>query len=102
MATIRKRLSAVSFGGNWSEELLVDRQLTLALEVIDRAATECTRRNVEDDALASSLNHIQCRVRKGRELADAFRRSVRITNTGIRQMEARRIAAQIRASAGLK
>ena len=100
MASIRKKLSVVAFGGNWSEELLVDRQLESALETIDQAALECASRDVEDDALTASLKHIGHRIKRGPELGRAFRRAVRTDNMGTRQMEARRIATMIRTSAG--
>ncbi|MCY4260202.1 MAG: hypothetical protein OXC91_08065, partial [Rhodobacteraceae bacterium] len=87
----------VSFGGNWSEELLINHHVQTALDAIDRAALDCVWRDVVDPDLEAALTTISDCVKKGPQLASALRAAVTLTNTGLRQREARCIAGRIRA-----
>ncbi|MEO0916203.1 MAG: hypothetical protein AAFY31_04360 [Pseudomonadota bacterium] len=72
MAERKTQLGNVSFGGNWSEEILAADEINSVLSVIDAAAAECPDRDVEDESLEAALTYIYMRIEKGPMLQEAF------------------------------
>lgn len=101
MADKKKQLSNVAFGGNWSEEILLIGELNAVLSVIDRAARECTDRDVEDEALHGALLYVSKNIEKGPMLVAAYIKGLRLTDQEMRRAEVMRVAGQIRVWAGL-
>ncbi|MEO1109858.1 MAG: hypothetical protein AAFX90_18240 [Pseudomonadota bacterium] len=91
----------VSFGGNWSEEILAADEINPVLSVIDAAAAECPDRDVEDDDLESAPTYVYMRIEKGPMLQEAFLKAVRIQQQDLRRKEASRVAGLIRTWAGM-
>ena len=80
----KKQLGNVAFGGNWSEEILVNDELHKVLNVIAQAATHCANHDVEDEALLNAMLYIRKNVEKGPMLCTTFFRALRIENQGLR------------------
>ena len=97
----KKQLSNVAFGGNWSEEILVNDELNAVLDVIAQAVTHCAQRDVEDEALHRAMLYIRKNVEKGPMLCAAFFRALRIENQGLRYTETCKVEYMIRQWAGL-
>lgn len=97
----KKQLSNVAFGGNWSEQILAADELKLELDIIAQAVTQCTSRNVEDEALHRALLYIHKNVEKGPMLYAAFFKALRIENQGLRYREVSKVEHMIRQWAGV-
>jgi hypothetical protein len=97
----KKQLSNVAFGGNWSEEILVNDELEAVLNVIAQAVTHCANRDVEDEALLNAMLYIRKNVEKGPMLCTAFFKAIRIENQGLRQAESCKAEYLIRQWAGV-
>ena len=96
----KKQLANVAFGGNWSEEILIQDELRKVLDVIAHAVTHCADRDVEDEALLNAMLYIRKNVEKGPMLCTAFFRAIRIENQGLRYKEACKAEHMIRQWAG--
>src|SRR5690606_10670301 len=100
MTEKKKQLGNVSFGGNWSEELVDKDQLQRMLSVIEQAARDCARRDVRSRQLEKALEEIGLTIEKGPQLARRFMRALSEPNPCLRHMEAGRVARIIRRSVG--
>ena len=97
---MKKQLGNVAFGGNWSEELVDKDQLKRTLSIIERAAKDCTRRDVRCRQLEKALEEISQTIEKGPQLTRRFMRALAEPNPGLRHIEANRVARIIRRSTG--
>ena len=97
----KKQLRNVAFGGNWSEEILVKDELRIVLGVIEQAVTNCSTRDVEDEALLNAMLYVRKNVEKGPMLCAAFFKAIRIENQGLRYTEACKVEYMIRMWAGV-
>lgn len=97
---IKSKLGNVSFGGNWSEELLTLNEICAMLDIIDLAAEECVERDVNGDELEVAMQFTYAQVEKGPMLVEALRKALSIREPGLRQEEAMRIADYIRRFSG--
>ena len=100
MVERKKQLSNVAFGGNWSEELVDQDRLRSILLVIERAARDCSERDVRGSQLDRALKEIEIMIEKGPQLAGRFRRILTEPHPTVRQQEAQRIARMICRAAG--
>mgnify|MGYP001043569268 CR=1 FL=1 len=101
MVEKKNQLGNVAFGGNWSEEILVNEELRLILDVIDKAVEDCTERDVEDEALLQAMLYVRKNVEKGPMLCAAFFKAIRIENQGLRQEQVREVVNMIKLWAGV-
>lgn len=97
----KNQLRNVAFGGNWSEDILVKDELNVMLEVIEQAVTNCSTRDVEDEALLNAMLYVRKNVEKGPMLCAAFFKAIRIENQGMRYTEACKVEYMIRMWAGV-
>ncbi|WP_339713347.1 hypothetical protein [uncultured Sneathiella sp.] len=100
MTEKKKQLGNVSFGGNWSEQLVDIDRLKRMLSVIERAARDCASRDVRSRPLEKALEEISLTIEKGPQLTRRFMRALAEPNPGLRHMEASRVARIIRRSVG--
>ena len=91
----KNQLSNVAFGGNWSEQLLIEHELGENLTVIESAISECTERDVEDEALLNAMLYVRKNIEKGPMLCEAFFKAIRIENPSLRQQELERVGRMI-------
>jgi hypothetical protein len=98
----KNQLSNVAFGGNWSEEILVNDELSKILNVIERAVQDCMERDVEDEALLNAMLYVRKNIEKGPMLCAAFFKAIRIENQGLRYTETRKVELMIRSWAGVE
>lgn len=101
MVKKKNQLGNVAFGGNWSEEILVNEELRSILDVIDKAVEDCAERDVEDETLLQAMLYVRKNVEKGPMLCAAFFKAVRNENQGFRQEGVRDVANMIKLWAGL-
>ena len=101
MAEREKQLGNVSFGGNWSEELLVLDKLNGLLAIIERAAKDCAERDVRDTDLAQALEEVRTDIEKGPMLVASMEKALAHADPHHRQAEALRVARLVRLWAGL-
>jgi|GEM_PF-224465 len=97
----KNQLSNVAFGGNWSEEILVNEELRAVLDVIAQAVTHCASRDVEDEALLNAMLYVRKNIEKGPMLCRAFFKAIRIENQGLRYSQVSKVEYQIRMWAGV-
>jgi hypothetical protein len=97
----KKQLSNVAFGGNWSEQILVNDELQAVLDVIQNAVADCMDRDVEDEALLNAMLYVRKNVEKGPMLCAAFFKAIRIQNQALRYDEVSNVEQMIRLWAGV-
>lgn len=78
------KLSNVSFGGNWSEELVAAQQWQEILENLEWAIENCMERNVDTQAVREALEAICPKIDKGELLVARWKRGNQITNAQLR------------------
>ena len=93
---MKGKLSNVSFGGNWSEDILASDQMDAVLEFLDRAAWACADRDVRGEEMNTALAYIAENIEKGSMLTAALRHALVTTEPWQRQESALRIVGQIR------
>jgi hypothetical protein len=97
----KKQLSNVAFGGNWSEQILVNDELRAVLDVIRMAVADCMDRDVEDEPLLNAMLYVRKNVEKGPMLCAAFFKAIRIQNQVLRYDEVCNVEQMIRLWAGV-
>lgn len=78
------KLSNVSFGGNWSEELVAAHQLREILENLEWAVENCRERDVKTQAVSEALETLSARMDKGTMLVARWKRGYQIANAQLR------------------
>ncbi|MRU14524.1 hypothetical protein FDP25_03665 [Roseovarius sp. A21] len=97
---MKGKLSNVSFGGNWSEDLFTSDQLYSVLDFLDLAATECADREVRGKDMEAALSYVEEHIEKGTMLTTALRQALAQPEAWMRRDSALRIVAQIRKMVG--
>jgi hypothetical protein len=100
MVERKEQFKNVAFGGNWSEEILVNEELSSILGIIDMAANKCREKDVEDEALLNAMLYVRKNVEKGPMLCAAFFKALRIQDQNLRYNEVNRVNLMIRTWAG--
>ena len=94
----KTKLGNVSFGGNWSEEILADERLDGILSFLDNAAEECAERDMRGPEMEAVLSYLAAHVDKGAILAEALKQALHIADSYQRQQAVLRAVRQIRKS----
>lgn len=97
---MKGKLSNVSFGGNWSEDLLVGDQLNVVLDFLSDAARCCTDTDVRGGDLDNALAYVAEKIEKGDVLADALHRAFDHKEPRQRQRDAIKVIARINRAVG--
>ena len=97
---MKGKLSNVSFGGNWSEDLLARDHLLSVLHVLDHAASVCADQDMRGEETDAALSYVEENIEKGERLAKAFRAALDCTDPWQRQRVAQKVGRQIRSNAG--
>lgn len=97
---MKGKLGNVSFGGNWSEDILANDQLHSVLGVLDLAACDCADTDVRGERLDAALSYVAEHIEKGGGLAAALRQALDQPEAWLRQEAALRVVEQIRRIVG--
>ncbi len=97
---MKGKLGNVSFGGNWSENILSSDQLHAVLDVLDFAACNCADTDVRGKGLDAALSYVAEHIEKGSILAAALRQALDQPEAWLRQEAALRVVKQIRRIVG--
>ena len=81
----KDKMSNVSFGGNWSEELVEANKARDILMNLEWAVENCTQRDVDTAAVQASLEYVEHHADKGPMLVAKWRRGYAIEIQTIRQ-----------------
>jgi hypothetical protein len=100
MADLKTQLKNVAFGGSWSEEILRVSELEAALEIIAKAACDCTEIDVRTDALKEALSFVASKIEKGPQLKAQFIKAVVIEDQEARSCAAQQVLQQMQSWAG--
>jgi hypothetical protein len=73
---MKRKLGNVSFGGNWSEDILTSDQLHSVLDFLDMVAARCADEDMRDDRLEEALAYVSGHIEKGDMLAAALRKAL--------------------------
>ena len=73
-----RQMSNVSFGGNWSEELVELAHIRALLANLEWAVENCTERDVNTQAVRQSLEYIHNHIDKGPMLTARWNRGYAI------------------------
>jgi hypothetical protein len=97
---MKRKLGNVSFGGNWSEDILTSDQLNSVLDFLDTVAARCADEDMRDDRLEDALAYVSAHIEKGDMLAAAMRNALAMSSPWQRQEAAHRAVRSIRNSVG--
>lgn len=97
---MKGKLGNVSFGGNWSEDILIRDQMDAVLDFLDCAARECVDRDVRGKEMDAVLTYVTENIEKGTMLAAALRQALDQPEAWLRQEAALRVVEQIRRIVG--
>jgi hypothetical protein len=95
---MKRKLGNVSFGGNWSEDILTSDQLNSVLDFLDAVATRCVDEDMRGDRLEDALAYVSAHIEKGDMLAAALRNGLTMSSPWQRQEAALRAVSSIRNS----
>ncbi|WP_243614789.1 hypothetical protein [Shimia aestuarii] len=73
---MKGKLGNVSFGGNWSEDILARDQLKNILDFLDLVACKCADEDMRGDRLEEALTYVSEHIEKGDMLAKALRKAL--------------------------
>ncbi|MDO6725203.1 hypothetical protein Q4560_18195 [Celeribacter halophilus] len=82
---MKRKLGNVSFGGNWSEDILTSDQLNSVLDLLDAVAARCADEDMRGDRLEDALVYVSVHIEKGDMLAAAMRNGLAMSNPWQRQ-----------------
>ncbi|PZX10172.1 hypothetical protein [Celeribacter halophilus] len=82
---MKRKLGNVSFGGNWSEDILTSDQLNSVLDFLDAVAARCADEDMRGDRLEDALVYVSVHIEKGDMLAAAMRNGLAMYNPWQRQ-----------------
>jgi len=82
---MKRKLGNVSFGGNWSEDLLTSDQLHSVLDFLDTLAARCADEDMRDDRLEDALLYVSAHIEKGDMLVAALRNGLAMSSPWQRQ-----------------
>ena len=82
---MKRKLSNVSFGGNWSEDILTSNQMNSVLEFLDTVAARCADEDMRNDTLEDALAYVAVHIEKGDMLAAVMRNALAMPSPWQRQ-----------------
>ncbi|MCW8842181.1 MAG: hypothetical protein OQK00_02075 [Rhodobacteraceae bacterium] len=97
---MKSKLGNVSFGGNWSEDILVSDRMDAALDFLDCAARECSDRDVRGEEMDAALAYVAENIEKGAMLATALRHALEQAEPWQRQNGALHVVGMLRRMSG--
>ncbi|WP_417269915.1 hypothetical protein [Celeribacter sp.] len=95
---MKRKLGNVSFGGNWSEDILTADQLTTVFDTLDMVAAQCGDEDMRNISLGGALAYVSEHIEKGEMLAEALRNALEIASPLPRQKAVLRVVVLIRKS----
>ena len=81
----KKKISNVSFGGNWSEELITEYEIVESLTSLQWAVDNCRKQEVNTAEVNTALIHLTKDLEKGKILSDRFKRGHLIIDQNLRE-----------------
>ena len=81
----KKKISNVSFGGNWSEELITAYEIVESLTSLQWAVDNCRKQEVNTAEVNTALIHLTKDLEKGKILSDRFKRGHLIIDQNLRE-----------------
>ena len=81
----KKKISNVSFGGNWSEELITEYEIVESLTSLQWAVDNCRKQDVNTAEVNTALIHLTKDLEKGKILSDRFKRGHLIIDQNLRE-----------------
>ena len=81
----KKKISNVSFGGNWSEELITEYKIVESLTSLQWAVDNCRKQEVNTVEVNTALIHLTKDLEKGKILSDRFKRGHLIIDQNLRE-----------------
>jgi len=81
----KKKISNVSFGGNWSEELITEYEIVESLTSLQWAVDNCRKQEVNTAEVNTALIHLTKDLEKGKILTDRFKRGHLIIDQNLRE-----------------
>ena len=81
----KKKISNVSFGGNWSEELITEYEIVESLTSLQWAVDNCRKQEVNTAEVDTALIHLTKDLEKGKILSDRFKRGHLIIDQNLRE-----------------
>ena len=81
----KKKISNVSFGGNWSEELITEYEILESLTSLQWAIDNCRKQEVNTVEVNTALIHLTKDLEKGKILSDRFKRGHLIIDQNLRE-----------------
>ncbi|MGB1344738.1 MAG: hypothetical protein ACPH5I_02925 [Amylibacter sp.] len=81
----KKKISNVSFGGNWSEELITEYEIVESLTSLQWAVDNCRKQEVNTAEVNTVLIHLTKDLEKGKILSDRFKRGHLIIDQNLRE-----------------
>lgn len=100
MVDYKDQLSNVAFGGAWSEQLAEDFELNSMMAILQKAASECADRDVNDKNLMMALRYVRENIDKGPMLVEGFQIALLEPNQNLRQSRVTRLLKMIEDWAG--
>jgi len=82
---MKRKLGNVSFGGNWSEDILTSDQMNSVLDFLDTVAARCVDEDMRGDRLEDALAYVSAHIEKGDMLATALRNGLAMSRPWQRQ-----------------
>ncbi|WP_116600040.1 hypothetical protein [Primorskyibacter marinus] len=82
---MKGKLGNVSFGGNWSEDILARDQLNSILDFLDLVACRCADEDMRGDKLEEALAYVSEHIEKGDMLGEALRKALALFEPSARQ-----------------
>ena len=76
---MKRKLGNVSFGGNWSEDILTSDQLNSVLDFLDTVAARCADEDMRGDRLENALAYVSAHIEKGDMLVAALRNGLAVS-----------------------
>ena len=81
----KKKISNVSFGGNWSEELITEYEIVESLTSLQWAVDNCRKQEVNTAEVNTALIHLTKDLEKGKILSDRFKSGHLIIDQNLRE-----------------
>ncbi|WP_417241255.1 hypothetical protein [Celeribacter halophilus] len=95
---MKRKLGNVSFGGNWSEDILTSNQLNSVLGFLDMVAARCADEDMRNDKLEDTLAYVSAHIEKGDMLVAALRKALAMSSPWQRQEAVLRAVRLIKSS----
>ncbi len=95
---MKRKLGNVSFGGNWSEDILTSDQLNSVLDFLNTVAARCADEDMRDDRLEEALAYVFAHIEKGDMLATTLRNGLAMSSPWQRQEAVIRAVRLIKSS----